>query len=252
MDHALSIVRNGNDNSPHQYRPRIAGNTAKRVTPTDMPHPLEVFYSFRSPYCYLLTGRLTVLSTRFDIKVNIRPVYPIAVRNADFFKRVDPLYRPYHLRDSTRLAEQLNIPYRRPVPDPVVQDLVTGAIAPEQPYIRHITRMAQAAANLGEALAYSAAVMTLLWDGATDNWHEGDKIAKACQEAGVDFIRLDRRAQDEADTLDAKIEVNQDAQRAAGHWGVPLMVFDGEPFYGQDRFDMLCWRLAQQGLVKPS
>jgi len=215
-----------------------------------MPHPVEVFYSFRSPYCYLLTGRLTRLPTRFDIQVNIRPVYPIAVRNADFFKRVDPLYRPYHLRDSARLAKQLNIPYRRPVPDPIVQDLATGAIAPEQPYIRYITRMAQAAADREEALAYSDAVMTLLWDGVTDNWHEGDKIARACQEAGLDFAALDRCAQYEADVLDAKIGINQDAQRAAGHWGVPLMVFDGEPFYGQDRFDTLCWKLTQQGLVK--
>ena len=26
--------------------------------------------------------------------------------------------------------------------------------------------------------------------------------------------------------------------------GVPLMVLDGEPFYGQDRIDVLEWRLA--------
>jgi len=214
-----------------------------------MPHPVEVFYSFRSPYCYLLTGRLTGLAARFDVEVMIRPVYPIAVRNADFFKRVDPLYRPYHLRDSTRLAEQLNIPYRRPVPDPIVQDLETGAIAEDQPYIRHITRMAQAAADRGEALAYSAAVMTLLWDGATDNWHEDEHLANACRAAGVDFAALDSSAQHEADGLDAKIEENQNGQRGAGHWGVPLLVFDGEPFYGQDRFDTLCWRLTQLGFA---
>ena len=27
------------------------------------------------------------------------------------------------------------------------------------------------------------------------------------------------------------------------------MVFNGEPFFGQDRFDMLKWRLAQSGLT---
>tara|TARA_B100000686_G_C16376184_1_gene755067 strand:+ start:90 stop:743 length:654 start_codon:yes stop_codon:yes gene_type:complete len=215
-----------------------------------MPHSVEVFYSFRSPYCYLLTGRLTNLSTRFEIKVNIRPVYPIAIRNADFFERVDPLYRPYHLRDSARLAEQLDIPYRRPVPDPILQDLATGVIAPEQPYIRHITRMAQVAADRGEALTYSAAVMTLMWDGTTDNWHQGDKIANTCQEAGLNFVALDHRAKNEADLLDSKIAANQDTQRGSGHWGVPLLVFDGEPFYGQDRFDTLCWRLTQKGLAK--
>jgi 2-hydroxychromene-2-carboxylate isomerase len=30
------------------------------------------------------------------------------------------------------------------------------------------------------------------------------------------------------------------------------MVFEGEPFFGQDRFDLLVWRLRQHGLVKHS
>jgi 2-hydroxychromene-2-carboxylate isomerase len=38
--------------------------------------------------------------------------------------------------------------------------------------------------------------------------------------------------------------------RAAGHWGVPTMVFEGEPFFGQDRFDMLVWRMQQRGLER--
>ena len=46
----------------------------------------------------------------------------------------------------------------------------------------------------------------------------------------------------------AVVEENQVAQRAAGHWGVPMMVFGGEAFFGQDRFDQLKWRMEQQGL----
>ena len=84
-----------------------------------MPRTVEVFYSFRSPYCYLVTDRLTSLARDFEVEAKIRPVYPIAVRDPEFFRRVDPLYRPYHLRDSLRLAEYLNIPYRRPAPDPL-------------------------------------------------------------------------------------------------------------------------------------
>ncbi|MBT5780366.1 MAG: 2-hydroxychromene-2-carboxylate isomerase [Rhodospirillaceae bacterium] len=210
-----------------------------------MSPTIEVFYSFRSPYCYLLTRRLVALAVDFDAAVLIRPVYPIAVRDPEFFSRVDPLYRPYHLQDSARLAEFYGIPYRRPQPDPIVQDLESGHIAASQPYIRRITRMAQAAADDGKGLEYACAVMTLLWDGDTDNWHEGEHLAKACGAAGLDFAALDARAGRDADALDAAIESNQEAQRAAGHWGVPLMVFNGEPFYGQDRFDLLCWRLAQ-------
>jgi hypothetical protein len=34
----------------------------------------------------------------------------------------------------------------------------------------------------------------------------------------------------------------------AGHWGVPTFVFEGEPYFGQDRMDLLLWRLRQRGL----
>jgi len=31
---------------------------------------------------------------------------------------------------------------------------------------------------------------------------------------------------------------------------VPTMVFEGEPFFGQDRLDLLVWRLEQHGLAR--
>jgi 2-hydroxychromene-2-carboxylate isomerase len=46
------------------------------------------------------------------------------------------------------------------------------------------------------------------------------------------------------------IATNEAAQKAAGHWGVPLMVFEGEPFFGQDRVDHLIWRMSKHGLKK--
>ena len=38
---------------------------------------------------------------------------------------------------------------------------------------------------------------------------------------------------------DMLIEENHAALQAAGHWGVPTMVFEGEPFFGQDRIDCI-------------
>jgi 2-hydroxychromene-2-carboxylate isomerase len=46
----------------------------------------------------------------------------------------------------------------------------------------------------------------------------------------------------------AAIEANQQALAAAGHWGVPTVVFDGEHFFGEDRIDTLRWRLDKQAL----
>ncbi len=211
---------------------------------------VDVYYSFRSPYCYLLTPRLAALAAEWAVEVAIRPVYPIAVRAPDFFTRVDPLYRSYHLRDSARLAAFLGMPYRRPAPDPIVQDLETGAIAAAQPYIRRITRLGMAAAEAGAGLAFVQAVMPVLWDGSTDDWHEGSHLAEAMTRAGFDAAALERRAGEEAAALDAAIATNEAAQREAGHWGVPLMVFEGEPFYGQDRYPHLLWRLEQARVAR--
>jgi hypothetical protein len=40
-----------------------------------------------------------------------------------------------------------------------------------------------------------------------------------------------------------------DTARVGKYQGVPNMVFRGEPFFGQDRFDVLFWRLRQNGLT---
>jgi 2-hydroxychromene-2-carboxylate isomerase len=61
---------------------------------------------------------------------------------------------------------------------------------------------------------------------------------------------LDKQIDEEAARLDLEISMNQDAQREGGHYGVPLMVFDNEPFFGQDRFDQLIWRMQQNGLTR--
>jgi hypothetical protein len=50
----------------------------------------------------------------------------------------------------------------------------------------------------------------------------------------------------------AEIHANQAALEAGGHWGVPTLVFDGEPFFGQDRIEMVLWRMQQKGLEKRS
>ena len=50
--------------------------------------------------------------------------------------------------------------------------------------------------------------------------------------------------------VDAVWLENAKIQQQAGHGGVPLMIFRGEPFFGQDRFNQLFWRLRQNGLTE--
>jgi 2-hydroxychromene-2-carboxylate isomerase len=208
---------------------------------------IDLFWSFRSPYSYLATGRLVALASHHALDVNVRPVLPLAVRTPEFFARVNPLFPRYLLRDVMRLGEFLGIPIRWPRPDPVVSS-PDGRYPAEQPYIHRLTRLGVAAAERGRGLPFLDEVSKLIWDGTVDGWNEGSHLADATGRAGLDLAELDHAvAKDPQHFVDA-IERNQQALETAGHWGVPTMVFEGEPFFGQDRLDLLLWRLEKSGL----
>lgn len=207
----------------------------------------DVFWSFRSPYSYLATRRYVVLCAQYDLTINLRPVYPLAIRQPDFFERNPPNWLRYVFMDVFRLAQHQGIQIAPPRPDPIVQDVKTRAIAADQPHIFRLTRMGQAAARRGKGLAFADEVSRLIW-GGVENWHEGDHLAGAAARAGLDLAGLDAEALADADALDVELAANQEALEAAGHWGVPTLVFGGEPFFGQDRIDLAVWRMEQNGL----
>jgi len=209
----------------------------------------DLYFSFRSPYSYLAMGRYRELSETHNVDIALRPVYPIAIRDPDILF-TNALQGRYIFIDSARSAQMLRIPYRWPSPDPVVQDMMTRKVADEQPYIYRLTRMGQAAQRRGKGIAFADEVSKIIWSGEVDNWHEGDHLAGAVKRAGLDLDELDAEAAAQAEELDAEIAANQDALAAAGHWGVPTLVFEGEPFFGQDRIKMSKWRMEQKGLTE--
>jgi 2-hydroxychromene-2-carboxylate isomerase len=210
----------------------------------------DLFWSFRSPYSYLLTPRLVDLVRDFDVGCNVRIVYPIAVRQADFFANADPLWFFYLMKDTYRTAEFLGLPYRWPSPDPVYRDPATRSYPKEQPHIHRLSHLGIAAAERGKGLEFIAEVSALIWSGATNDWHLGDHLARAADRAGLDLAEMDAAIATDLAYYVAQIETNQIDQRKAGHYGVPLMALEGEPFFGQDRFDQLKWRLEQKGLTQ--
>lgn len=209
----------------------------------------ELYWSFRSPYSWLAIGRYRAMTEAWDLEIDLKPVYPLAIRQPDFFERNHPNWLAYTFRDVVRLAQFHCIPLAAPRPDPIVQDLATRRIATEQPYIRRLVRLGQAAARRGKSLVFCAEVARLIW-GGTENWDEGDHLAEAAARAGLDLAALDAEALSDAEALDAEVAANQAALEAAGHWGVPTFVFQGEPFFGQDRIDVALWRMEQVGLTR--
>lgn len=209
----------------------------------------DLYFSFRSPYSYLAIGRYRELTETQNVDIVLRPVFPIAIRDPDILF-ANAFKGRYIFIDAARSAEMLGIPYRWPRPDPVVQDMMTRKVSGDQPHIYRLTRMGQLAQRMGKGIAFADEVSKIIWSGEVDNWHQGDHLANAAARAGLDFAELDAAVASDGEALDAEISANQDALAAAGHWGVPTLVFEGEPFFGQDRIDMVKWRIQQKGLAE--
>jgi 2-hydroxychromene-2-carboxylate isomerase len=210
----------------------------------------DFYFSFRSPYSYLATPQLEALTQRYDVTPRMRIVLPIALRIPGFFKTVNPLWPAYLLRDTFRIAQMHAIPYRWPRPDPIVMDIAAGEVAPVQPYIHRVSRLGVAAERAGRGFQFVRRAAHAIWSGEVDDWHDGEHLTAALEAAGLDAGEVERKAVEDAADLDAEIARNEADQRNAGHWGVPLFVFDHEPFFGQDRLDHLLWRMRQAGLAE--
>ena len=209
---------------------------------------VDVYWSFRSPYSYLATPDMIKLREDYAVDINLRVVYPIAVRAPELLFNPQNANRTrYILSDWVRRAQFLGMPHIWPSPDPVVQDMTTMEIAEEQPYIYRLCRLGVEAQRQGRGIDFASEVAALLFGGTVD-WHLGDHLARAAERAGLDLAAMETIV--EADDHDNEIDTNQAALESLGGWGVPSLVFDDELFFGQDRIDTLRWRLDQHDLQK--
>ena len=210
---------------------------------------LEIYWSFRSPYSYLAIDRLAAIAGDFDVSCAFRFVRPLAMREPTFFERNRPQWLPYLFKDVMRESARLGIAFAPPRPDPISMNLGTGKVDAEQPLMNRLMGLGIAAEETAKkGLPFASAVSKRVW-GGVENWHEGDHLARAAEEAGLSLVALEKFAHERADDVDATIRRNEEAQMMH-HWGVPLMVLDDEPFFGQDRLESLEWRLDQKNLRK--
>lgn len=210
----------------------------------------DLYFSFRSPYSYIAAPRYEALTREHDLSIQVRPVWPAAIRFPDFFEKQNPLWLPYVLRDVRRVAAFNGMTIAMPRPDPIVQDMATRAIAADQPYIRRITHLGVAAARRGPdpSLRFARVVSHALWGENVENWHLDENLGPILARADLSLPELQAEIDADEAGFDAEIEANQQAQAEAGHWGVPCLVFDGEPFFGQDRIELALWTMKRAGL----
>ena len=196
-----------------------------------MAASIEVFFEFASPYSYLAAQELPALTARHGRALRWRPIQLAKVWGAqgvlEAYAAVRRVKAGYIMRDVARLAADRGVPFVPfdALPNATLARLVAHRLnrrAPDavQPFVLGTWR-------------------ALFADGADIGSVEVLKRA------------LDPRlhpeieaAQDDGQAAEDLETANRDAL-AAGCFGAPWIVADGEAYFGQDRLYLLDHRLAR-------
>ena len=201
---------------------------------------LDVFWSIRSPYSYLATPDMLKLREDFNAKINLRVVYPAAIRNPKLFTNTSKHFVNYLVMDAKRRSSFLSMPFVWPDPDPILQDLTTRVIAKYQPHIFRLSYLAVEAERQGKGLEFAYHISHLIF-GGTKDWNNDLNLSQVSKKAGLSYDNLLSAV--EGSNHHTEILENKTVLDEAGHWGVPTFLFRGEPFFGQDRVETLRWRV---------
>ena len=208
---------------------------------------VDLYFSLRSPYSYLLLPRIIMLRDEYNVDVNFKLVYPLAIRNPDFFiKKNIFTYFGWRMIDykikARRLGLKMVLP---PRPDPIRQNIINGKISPDQPYIFDICHFLQAIdqdKQLDAAFEISKCIF-----GGVENWHLDNNLRSLTDSLGLNFDTIKQRVSGDEEELIKQIMQNQKNQLEAGHHGVPLSVYKDKSFFGQDRFNDLIKEMEKDG-----
>ena len=209
---------------------------------------IDLYFSYRSPYSFLILPRMLELKEKYEIDINFKVVYPLAIRKPEFF---DKKGLPYFLAlsiDANKKARRLGMSFTTKLkPDPIVQNTVTGKISKNQPYIFDICHLGQMAQIKGVGIEFAFEVSSLIF-GGVENWNSDENLSSAAQKVGLDLIQLRESVSVHEDKIIEQIKQNQVDQLNAGHHGGPLTVIEEKYFFGQDHFEKIMETLKENGL----
>ena len=201
---------------------------------------IDLYFSYRSPYSYLILPRMLKLKEKYDIEINFKVVYPIAIRMPEWFEGKNFFtFFFFKMIDMRLQAKKLGIPFTsRLKPDPIRQNIMTGKISSHQPYIFDICHLGQMAQMKGVGMEFAFEVSSLIF-GGVENWNTDENLSEAAKKVGLDLTQLRESVNVHEEEIIGQIKQNQVDQLNAGHHGVPLTVIGDKHFFGQDQFDKI-------------
>lgn len=199
-----------------------------------MSKQIDYYFSPQSPYVYLGHARFTEIAARHGAQVNLKPCdlgkvfatsggLPLAQR--------PPQRQAYRLVELARWRDYLGVPLNlEPKYFPVSGDAASRLII-----------AARLAHGTARAMALLGAIGQALW-AEERNIADAATLAELADRLDLDGTAL-LKASEGQGVQEEYARHTQDAI-SAGVFGAPWYVYDGQPYWGQDRLDFLDRALA--------
>lgn len=181
---------------------------------------IRFHFDFLSPYAYVAWFRVHAIAERHGRAVEAVPVLFAALLAAHGTRGPAevPAKRIYVWKDAVRSAHAAGLPIGPPPSHPFSPLLALRAVASvDDPAARR---------RLVDAL------FTAVWGGDGPGVTDPAIVASLADRAGLDGAAVVAAAG--TDDAKARLRANTDAALAAGVFGVPTMLVDGELFWGND------------------
>lgn len=184
---------------------------------------LDLYFSFRSPYSWIVLPRVIALARLYNARLRLRFVLPMVMRGLP----IPDAKRFYIVSDTKREAERVGLPFGL-IADPVGKPTERGLAV-----LHHAIQQ-----NKGEAFALSF-MRGVFAQGINARSDTG--LLKLCERANINADEMQAALSDPS--WRAIAEANREEMFAQGIWGVPAFrVNEGRAHWGQDRL----WLLEQQ------
>ncbi|WP_119165985.1 2-hydroxychromene-2-carboxylate isomerase [Algihabitans albus] len=188
-----------------------------------MNEPLVFYFDFSSPYGFLAAREIGELAARHGREVTWKPMLLGAVFKQNGMQPLMdiPLKGDYARRDLSREARRVGIDFRLPDSFPF------ASIAAARAFYWLWDRDPAAARDFGLALFERAFI-------AGQDISKSQSVLSVGEARGMNCEELEKALQDPA--LKDRLRREVEGAIAAGVFGSPFVLVDGEPFWGYDRF----------------
>jgi 2-hydroxychromene-2-carboxylate isomerase len=198
-----------------------------------MKQPVQFWFDFSSPYSYIASEWIEALAARHGRTVKWHAILlGVTFQAAELRSPVSyPIKREYSLRDFARSARFEGVPFRQPEPFPI----------PTQNAARVFWWLADSRGMDAAAGWARAGLRAFFTRGVALD--DSAALKRLAAESGLDGDEAERVCSDPA--WKERLKRANEAAVAAGVFGAPFFLVDGEPFWGNDRKSQIERWLAQ-------